>query len=98
MDFETMTVDELDAYSVGLKREIEAIRDKRREAKAVRDRKVVLESLARKLGVDVSGITPEQARNLLAIAIGAPKPGDVVVTPAHVTLDTKTGAVEVTND
>ena len=97
MDLEAMTVDELDAYSVGLKGEIEAIRDKRREAKTVRDRKVVLESLARKLGVDVSGITPEQARNLLEIA-NAPKPGDVVVTPGHITVDATGKTVEVTND
>ena len=96
MDYEAMTVDELDAYSVGLKGEIEAIRDTRREAKTVRDRKVVLEALARKLGIDVSGITPEQARTLLELAT-KPKPGDVVVTPGHITFDTVTGAVEVTN-
>ena len=97
MDLEAMTVDELDAYSVGLKGEIEAIRDRRREAKGVRDRKVTLESLAARLGVDVSGITPEQASTLLAIA-NTPKPGDVVVTPGHTTLGARGQTVEVSND
>jgi hypothetical protein len=81
-DYEAMTIDELDEFSVTLKGRIEAIRDERRDAKVVRDRKVTLAALAQKLGIDVAGLTPEQAAHLLDIAKQTPpKPGDVVVTP-----------------
>lgn len=94
MNYEAMTVDELDALSVKLKGEIEAIRDVRREAKAVRDRKVLLESLARKLNIDVSGITPEQAETLLAVARQTPPgPGDVVISPGPGSIDIRMGGV-----
>ena len=38
--FEDMTIDELDELSVGLKREIEALREKRQNIARVRDEKV----------------------------------------------------------
>lgn len=98
-NYEAMTVDELDALSVDLKRQIEPIRDQRRAAKAVRDRKVTLEALARRLGVDVSGITPEQARTLLELAAQTPpREGDVVVTPGPGVLPFATGKVEGRHD
>lgn len=94
-DYEAMTVDELDALSVKLKGEIEAVRDVRREAKAVRDRKVLLESLARKLNIDVSGITPEQAETLLAVARQTPpKDGDVRVEPGPGSIEVTMGGIE----
>lgn len=94
-DYEAMTVDELDALSVKLKGEIEAVRDVRREAKAVRDRKVLLEALARKLNIDVSGITPEQAETLLAVARQTPpKDGDVVVEPGPGRIEVTMGGIE----
>ena len=94
MDLETMTVDELDAASVKLKAKINVLRDERHVLKEVRDRKVTLEALATKLGVDVSGITPEQAQTLLEIA-RTPKPGDVVVTPGTGHMDLGLSAPDV---
>jgi len=93
MNYEAMTVDKLDDYSAELKGRIEVLRAERRVAKDVRDRKVSLEALARKLGVDVAGITPEQADALLAIA-NAPRPGDVVVTPQPAVITSVGGTVK----
>lgn len=93
---EAMTIDELDAESVRLKRLIEPLRDERRALKAVRDRKVRIEALARKLGIDVDGISPEDADALLRIAGETPpRPGDVVVAPAPGQLDMGAVAPEV---
>lgn len=95
MNYEAMTVDELDALSVKWKGEIEAIRDVRREAKGVRDRKVLLEALGRRLNVDVSGITPEQAETLLEVARQTPpKPGDVAVLPEQGRIEVRMGGIE----
>ena len=92
-----MTVDELDELSVELKAKINALRDVRREAKAIRDDKVHREALSRKLTppggepVSVGHLTSEQVRGLLGIAMETPpREGDVVVTPEHVTLKLET--------
>lgn len=45
-DYEAMTVDELDAASVALKNQIEALRDERRVIKAMRDVLVEREHIA----------------------------------------------------
>lgn len=91
-----LTVAELDAKSVELKHQIEALRDERRALKQIRDRKVTLESLGRLLKIDVDGLTPEQAQNLIDIAnTTPPRPGDVVVSPGPGDLSAETGTPEV---
>jgi hypothetical protein len=99
--FESMTVDELDAYSVELKTQINELRDTRREAKAVRDDKVLLQHLADRLRIDVTGISPEQAKALLELAKQTPpREGDVVVTPepGHFDVSATTPEVEADDD
>lgn len=98
-DFEAMTIDELIEFKLERKRQIEAIRDEQLAAHAVYTRKLQIEGLARKLGVPVDGITPEQAAALLAIANQTPpKPGDVVVTPGHTVLTAEGQTAEVSRD
>lgn len=61
-DLEAMTVDELDALSVGLKREIEALRERRIAIKAVRERKVYREHVMRAVanaGLEGVVVVPE---------------------------------------
>lgn len=95
-DPESLTIDELDAASVRLKGDIESLRDQRRALKQIRDRKVTLDSLARRLGIDVDGITPEQAQTLIDLANGTPpREGDVVVSPGPGDLNAATGTPEV---
>lgn len=45
-DYESMTIEELDAANVALKREIEALRDERRVIKAIREVLVEREHIA----------------------------------------------------
>lgn len=98
-DFEAMTIDQLIEFKLERKRQIQAIRDEQLAAHAVYERKLQLAALARKLGVDVDGITPEQAAALLAIANQTPpKPGDVVVTPGHTVLAAEGQTAEVSRD
>lgn len=98
-DFEAMTIDELIEFKLERKRQIQALREESLAAHAVYTRKLQLEALARKLGVDVSGITPEQAAALLAIANQTPpKPGDVVVTPDHTVLPLAGQTAEVSRE
>ena len=90
-----LTVAELDAKSVELKQEIEALRDERRALKKIRDEKVVIENLAQRLGIEVDGITPEQAKALIELANGTRREGDVVVSPGPGDLSAATGTPEV---
>lgn len=93
---ETLTVDALDAESARLKGEIEALRDKRRALKEIRDRKVSLAGLGRKLNIDVDGLTKEQADALLEIARSTPPtPGSVDLTPEPAVLDAEPATPEV---
>lgn len=85
MTDEALSIDELDARSVALKQQIEGLRDERRRLKAIRDRKVSLFHLAQRLGVDVDGLTKEQADKLLEIAGVAPN--TVSVTPETATFE-----------
>ena len=79
-DYQTMTVEELEAELLELKTQKLAITERQRELQAIRRDKLDLLYLSQRLGIDADGITPEQARSLLEIA-RQPKPGDVVVTP-----------------
>ena len=98
-DFEAMTIDELIEFKLERKRQIQALREESLAAHAVYTRKLQLEALARKLGVDVDGITAEQARALLAIANQTPpRVGDVVVTPDHAVLPLEGGDAEVSRE
>lgn len=90
-----LTVAELDAKSVELKQEIEALRDERRALKKIRDEKVVIENLAQRLGIEVDGITPEQAKALIELANGTRREGDVEVSPGPGDLSAATGTPEV---
>ena len=106
MNPEDMTVDELDAISVGLKAEIEVLRDRRRMYKVVRDEKVLRESLERKLSTEghkasTAGLTLAQVKDLLGIAEQTP-PGedDIVITPEPAVMDLggKAAKVVASND
>lgn len=81
VQLESLSVDELDAITITLRAEKEAIRDRMREVKQIRDQKVVLASLAAHLGIDVNGITREQAEGLLGLLRQTPREGDAIVTP-----------------
>lgn len=105
-DFNAMTIEELDAYSVGLKAQIEALRDERRAAKEVRDEKNIRAHLEQKLSrpdkpVSVEGIDFATVKVLYGISKQTP-PGenDVVVTPEAANLDSLLGepGVETTED
>jgi len=85
MTDEALSIDELDARSVALKREIEGLRDERRRLKAIRDRKVSLFHLGQRLGIDVEGLSKEDADKLLAIAGVAPN--TISVTPETATIE-----------
>ena len=73
-DYEAMTVDELDAASVALKNQIEALRDERRVIRAMRDVLVEREHIA--AAIERAGLTgvvaiPGAAEIQLRIARGA---------------------------
>ena len=62
--FEDMTIDELDELSVGLKREIEALREKRQNIARVRDEKVErlnAESSIKAAGLEGIAVIPNTA-------------------------------------
>ncbi len=54
-DYESMTIEELDAANVALKREIEALRDERRVIKAIREVLVEREHIA--AAIERAGLT-----------------------------------------
>lgn len=79
-----MTVDELDELSVEYKSEINGLRDERRRAKAIRDRKVLVAAVAAQNKVDPADLTDEEIETLIDIARRVPasrNPGDVSVAP-----------------
>lgn len=76
-NYELMTVAEIEEHKLGLRLQIDAIRDEMRRAEVVRARKINSEALAAKLGLDVSTLTEAEIDDLLRIA-NKPKPGDVV--------------------
>lgn len=79
-----MTVDELDEISIELKGKINALRDERREYKRVRDRKVLIEAVARQNKVDPNDLTEEEIEVLIGLAertVPYRGDGDVSVAP-----------------
>lgn len=76
-DYEAMSVAEIEEHKLGLRLQINEIREEMRRAEVVRARKINSENLAAKLGLDVSTLTPAEVDDLLRIA-NKPKPGDVV--------------------
>lgn len=89
-----MTVEELEAVLLDLKTQKLAITERQRELQAIRRDKLDIYYLSQRLGIDASGITPEQAKNLLEVA-RQPRPGDVVVTPAPAELKAEPAGAEV---
>lgn len=89
MNYEDYSVDELEERSLRLKAEMEALRSERQIIAGVRNRKLTLDKLARKLGTDTAHLSDEEARALLAIA-NKPKPGDITVTPETAVLTAET--------
>ena len=94
MDYASMSVDELDAVNVDFDNQIQALRAQAKELRVHRDRKIVLEALATRLGVPVDGLTDDQATALLGIA-RAQRAGDVVVTPDTGSIDLSAQSPEV---
>jgi hypothetical protein len=81
-NFESMTVDELIEYKLVRKHQIQELKEEQRAAHAVYTRKIIVEALAKKLEVDVSGLSVEEATLLAKLSNHLPKkPGDVVVSP-----------------
>ena len=85
MDFESMTIDELEAFLVENKRQRLALREIARQALAVRARRTNGINLAARLNVPIEGLDERDIDDLLRIA-NKPRPGDIVVTPeaAHI--------------
>lgn len=93
-DYKAMSVEELEAELLHLKAQKLAITDRQRELQAIRRDKLDLYYLSQRLGVDVAGLTPDEARGLLAIA-RKPREGDVVVTAETAVLTADTASAEV---
>lgn len=77
---EDLSIDELDQISLGIKAQIEELRNRRRYIAAIRAHKANVINVAARLNVDVSDLTPEQVLAIASIK-AKPRPGDVVVTP-----------------
>lgn len=80
-DFETLSIEEIEAWKLERKLEMQAIRARAVAANEVHKAKLALKNLAQKLGVPVDGLTAEQAQALLVLANAKPRSGDVTVTP-----------------
>lgn len=78
--FKDMTLEELEAWMVESKAEQNAMMELRKQAASVRADKIDASNLAKRLGQDVSHLSPDEVRTMLEIA-RKPKPGDVVSTP-----------------
>lgn len=82
MDFETMTIEEIEAYRIERRTAMRTLREEIIATKPVYERKLALQSLGAKLRIDVSGLSTKQAQALIDIVAKAPRVGDVVVEPS----------------
>lgn len=83
-DYASMTIEELDAASVALKREQMAIREERKRILEIRTGLVFRRRLSQALkGVDIpDSLSDQEVVDLLAEARRSKRPGDVSVSPA----------------
>lgn len=94
-DYTEKSVEELEEILLDLKRQKLAIVDQQRAIQAIRRDKLDIYYLGQRLGIDTTGLTPEQARNLLDITRQTSRPGDVTVTPDTAVLTATTETPEV---
>lgn len=81
LNYDEMSVQELEDELLKLKVEKLAITERQRELQRVRRDKLDVMYLAQKIGVAAEGLTPKQIRDLLDIARSTGSVGDVVITP-----------------
>lgn len=93
-DFESMTVEQIEEWRNALRAVIRDLREKSRVAKDFLTDKLTLRYLAARLHMEVDGISPQEAKALLAIA-NRSRSGGVVSSPEGTSTELFPGKPEV---